>query len=345
MTDLTEQRYNKQIAAWLFVCAAVIFAMVILGGVTRLTHSGLSMVDWKPLMGVIPPLSETDWQETFSRYKQFPEYQKINQGMSLDGFKSIFLFEYAHRILGRLIGLMFLLPFLYFFFRGYIKRQLAPRLIIMFIMGGLQGLLGWYMVKSGLVDNPHVSQYRLAAHLGAAVIIYAYMLWVAFGLLLPSTRINFRKEQTGNKRFAYIITVLLFLMILSGALVAGTRAGLTYNTFPLMGDSFFPAGLYSTGWLAIFEDVTTIQFNHRLFAYLLFFMIVSFVVMSLRHEVTRKRRIAVYSLLVFLIIQLTLGITTLLFYVPVPLAAAHQGGAILLFTSSLYVSHVLHYQS
>ncbi len=344
MTDLIEQRCNRQIAIWLIICAAVIFAMVILGGVTRLTHSGLSMVDWKPLMGVIPPLSDTDWQDTFSRYQQFPEYQKINKGMTLNEFKSIFLFEYAHRILGRLISLMFLFPFLYFLFRGYIKRQLVPKLAIMFIMGGLQGLLGWYMVMSGLVDNPHVSQYRLAAHLGAAVIIYAYMLWVAFGLLLPNVNINFREKQAGQKAFAFTITGLLFFMILSGALVAGTHAGLAYNTFPLMGDSFIPASLYATGWMAMFEDITTIQFNHRMFAYLLFILIVSFSVISLRHGVTVKRRVAIYSLLALLIIQLSLGITTLLYHVPVALAAAHQGGAILLFTSSLYVSHNLQSQ-
>ncbi len=339
MSDLYEQRCNRKIAMWLFACTAVIFAMVILGGVTRLTSSGLSMVDWKPIMGVIPPLNDADWQNTFSRYQQFPEYQKINKGMSLDEFKSIFVFEYAHRILGRLIGLIFLFPFLYFLFRGYIKRPLVPKLIIMFFMGGLQGLLGWYMVKSGLVNNPHVSQYRLMAHLGAAVIIYAYMLWIAFELLLPIRNKGCSEKQTGQKTFAFTITGLLFFMILSGALVAGTRAGLAYNTFPLMGDSFFPSGLYKTGWIAIFEDITTIQFNHRMFAYILFVLILSFSFITLKHGVEGKNQIGIYCLLTMLLTQLTLGITTLLYHVPVALAAAHQGGAVLLFTSSLYVSY------
>ncbi len=342
MSDLYEQRCNRKIAMWLFICAAVIFSMVVLGGVTRLTHSGLSMVDWKPIMGVIPPLSETEWQDTFSQYQQFPEYQKINKGMSLDEFKSIFVFEYAHRVLGRLIGLLFLFPFLYFLFRGYIKRQLVPKLIIMFVMGGFQGLLGWYMVKSGLVDNPHVSQYRLMAHLGAAVIIYAYMLWIAFGLFFTRVKTTYIEKQAGLKIFAYTITGLLFFMILSGALVAGTRAGLAYNTFPLMGDLFFPSGLYKTGWIAMFEDITTIQFNHRMFAYLLFVLILTFSFLSIKRSDGSKNNIGIYCLLAMLLIQLTLGITTLLYHVPVALAAAHQGGAILLFTSSIYVSYDLY---
>ena len=340
----TQDRYDRQISLWLLFCAGVIFAMIILGGVTRLTNSGLSMVEWKPLVGVIPPLNDLEWQETFEKYKQFPEYQKVNKGMSVDEFKSIFMYEYLHRVLGRLIGVIFLIPFLFFYFTGRIKTGLTPKLIVMFILGGCQGLLGWYMVKSGLVDNPRVSQYRLTAHLGAAVIIYAYILWVAFGLLSRQTSPNNLDEFSGLKTFAYVLTGLLFLMILSGGLVAGTRAGFAYPTFPMMGDSFIPPGLFSTtpAWLAIFEDITTIQFNHRIFAYLLFILILSFSYKTLSKTNSSTLRIGIYSLVILLLIQVTLGISTLLLHVPVPLAAAHQGGAIALFTASLFVSRYMY---
>lgn len=336
----TQDHYNRQISLWLLFCAGVIFAMIILGGVTRLTHSGLSMVEWKPLIGIIPPLNDTEWQETFAKYKQFPEYQKVNKGMSVGEFKSIFMYEYLHRVLGRLIGVIFLLPFLFFYFTGRIKTGLTPKLVVMFILGGCQGLLGWYMVKSGLVDNPRVSQYRLTAHLGAAVVIYGYILWVAFGLLSRHTIDSSPKESGGQKNFAYVLTGLLFLMILSGGLVAGTRAGFAYPTFPLMGDSFIPPGLFNTtpAWLAMFEDITTIQFNHRIFAYLLFVLILSFSYKTLQKTNSAALRIGIYSLISLLFIQVTLGISTLLLHVPVPLAAAHQGGAIALFTASLFVS-------
>jgi cytochrome c oxidase assembly protein subunit 15 len=340
MLELQQRRYNRQIAAWLIFCAAVVLAMILLGGVTRLTHSGLSMVEWKPLMGVIPPLSQDSWQQSFEKYQQFPEYQKINSGMTLDEFKSIFLFEYAHRVLGRMIGILFLVPFLFFTFTRRLPPKLMPKLALMFVMGGFQGLLGWYMVKSGLVDNPHVSQYRLTAHLGAAVIVYGYMLWVAFGLLVPEPDTTVRLSP-GLRRLSYSITGLLLLMILSGGLVAGTRAGLAYSTWPLMGDSFIPAGLYGTSpaWLAAFEDITTIQFNHRIFAYILFVLIMAFGLRAFRAGVSGRMRHAVHALLMFLLIQLTLGITTLLYLVPVTLASAHQGGAICLFTCALFVSY------
>ena len=341
-----EHPYNRQIALWLILCAGVIFAMILLGGVTRLTHSGLSMVEWKPLIGIIPPLTDMEWQATFEKYQQFPEYQKVNDGMSVEEFKSIFIFEYLHRVLGRLIGLIFLIPFLFFYFTKRIHTGLTPKLIVMFILGGFQGLLGWYMVKSGLIDNPRVSQYRLTAHLGAAVIIYAYILWVAFGLLSVK-RYAVKTDRTvikyGIKRFACLLSSLLFLMILSGGLVAGTRAGFAYPTFPLMGDSFIPPGLFNTNptWLAIFEDITTIQFNHRIFAYILFVLILVFSFTVIRKTDSKILRNGIYCLVALLLTQVTLGISTLLLHIPVPLAAAHQGGAIALFTASLFISRYL----
>jgi len=335
-----QDRYNRQISYWLFICAAIVLAMILLGGVTRLTHSGLSMVEWKPLMGTVPPLSEQDWQQTFNKYKQFPEYQKVNKGMSIEAFKSIFMYEYLHRLLGRLIGVLFLLPFLFFYFSKRVPQGLSPKLAVMFVLGGLQGLLGWYMVKSGLVDNPRVSQYRLTAHLGAAVVIYGYILWVAFDL------VNKKGGQLKHrvlKPFSYSISALIFFMILSGGLVAGTRAGLIYPTFPLMGDSFIPPGLYTMNpaWLSMFEDITTIQFNHRMFAYFLVVVIFGFMFKAFALGITNRLRVGIILLGTFLVLQVTLGISTLLLQVPVALAASHQGVAICLLTAALYVSHCL----
>tara|TARA_B110000503_G_scaffold135394_1_gene215929 strand:- start:318 stop:1391 length:1074 start_codon:yes stop_codon:yes gene_type:complete len=334
--------YNRQISLWLLFCAGVIFSMIILGGVTRLTNSGLSMVEWKPLIGIIPPITDMEWQETFAKYQQFPEYQKVNHGMTVGEFKSIFMFEYLHRVLGRVIGVIFLLPFLFFYFTKRIPAGLTPKLMVMFTLGGLQGLLGWYMVKSGLVDNPRVSQYRLTAHLGTAVIIYAYILWVAFGLLSVSASLNssLNSVAQGLKRFSFMLSGLIFLMILSGGLVAGSRAGFAYPTFPLMGDSFIPPGLFNTDpvWLAIFEDITTIQFNHRILAYVLFTLILGFAFKVLRNGIQGKLRTGIHCLIALLLVQVTLGISTLLLHVPVALAAAHQGGAIALFTVSLFIS-------
>ena len=331
-----EEQHSRQIAYWLFFCAAVIFGMILLGGVTRLTNSGLSMVDWKPLIGIVPPLSEADWQHMFFKYQQFPEYQKINMGMSLEAFKSIFMYEYLHRVLGRLIGVIFILPFLFFYFTKRIKAGLTPKLLIMLLGGGFQGLLGWYMVKSGLVDKPDVSQYRLTAHLGAAVLIYSFILWTAFGLVSPKS-----SQPSQLKTFAYSLSGLIFLMILSGGLVAGTKAGYAYPTWPLMGDSFIPAGLYSMspGWLAAFEDITTIQFNHRIFAYVIVALVLTFATKALKSDIQGPAKIGLFLMLGFLVLQVTLGISTLIFYVPVPVAAAHQVGAVALLSASLFVSH------
>jgi len=331
-----EIQYDRQIAYWLFFCAAVIFGMILLGGVTRLTNSGLSMVDWKPLMGVVPPMSEADWQHMFYKYQQFPEYQKINMGMSLEEFKSIFMYEYLHRVLGRLIGVIFTVPFLFFLFTKRIKAGLTPKLVLMLLGGGFQGLLGWYMVKSGLVDKPDVSQYRLTAHLGAAVLIYSFILWTAFGLVSTKT-----KQPIALGRFAYTLSGLIFLMILSGGLVAGTKAGFAYPTWPLMGDSFIPAGLYSLApaWLSAFEDITTIQFNHRIFAYVIVALVLTFAAKTLKADIQGPARTGVFLLIGLLLLQVILGISTLIFYVPVPVAAAHQVGAVALLSASLFVSH------
>jgi cytochrome c oxidase assembly protein subunit 15 len=344
MNDIRQTHYDRQVALWLVFCASVIFGMIMLGAVTRLTGSGLSMVDWRPLMGVIPPLSEQAWLQVFEDYKQYPEYQKVNAGMSLEAFKRIFMYEYLHRVLGRLIGVIFFIPLVYFALRRRIRPGLMPHLWTLFLLGGLQGLLGWYMVQSGLVNMPRVSQYRLTAHLGLAVAIYAYMVWLIFDLLFPRARSALARPYAARPYAAWslVLVGLVYLMILTGGLVAGTRAGYAYATWPLMGDSFIPQGLYATApvWRAAFEDITTVQFNHRMFAYLLFVLINVFAWRVFRRGAGRHAKLAASLAVAALWVQVTLGISTLVLHMPVPVAAAHQGGAVLLLSAMLFLAHV-----
>ena len=228
---------RRGIAAWLFVCAALVFAMVVVGGVTRLTHSGLSIVEWQPLVGTVPPLSDTDWHELFDKYKQTPEFKQVNHAMDLAGFKRIFWWEYVHRLLGRAIGAVFLVPFLWFVVRRRIDRPLAWQLAGIFALGALQGALGWYMVESGLLDDPRVSHFRLTAHLGVALAILSAELWVALGLLAPRAA---RPARARLACFALAIAATVFVMALTGGFVAGLHAGKAYNTFPLMNGHWVP---------------------------------------------------------------------------------------------------------
>jgi len=332
-------RNERAIGWWLLACCALVFAMVVLGGVTRLTHSGLSIVEWDPIVGAIPPLTDDQWQQTFEQYKQFPEYREVNVGMSLSEFKGIFWFEYAHRLLGRSIGVVFLLPFLWFLVRGRIRGPLVPKLLGIFVLGGLQGLMGWYMVKSGLVDMPRVSAYRLTAHLLLAFLIYGYMFWTALGLLLPRLHAT---PDPGVRRGARIVTALVVLAIALGGFVAGTRAGFVFNTFPLMNGAFVPDGyLAMKPWFVnLFENVATVQFNHRWVAILTAVSILWLWWRGRRVAVPRVRG-ALNFLLVVAIAQVALGISTLLYVVPLPLAASHQGGALMLFTAALLLNHSL----
>ncbi len=336
---------DRHVANWLIICALVIFGMIMLGGATRLTNSGLSMVEWRPLLGIIPPFSESSWLIVFEKYKQFPEYQKLNLGMTLSEFKVIFMYEYLHRVLGRLIGILFFFPMIYFTVQKKIKSGLAPKLWFLFFLGGCQGLLGWYMVKSGLVDKPHVSQYRLMAHLGLATAIYGYMLWVICDLLRPVKVVI--KENLGIAYLSGILVLLIFAMILSGGLVAGTNAGFAFNTWPMMGSDFIPAGLYSTDpfWLAIFEDILTIQFNHRMFAYFILFFSGFVAWRVLRNPDRGEMRFRAVLLLGVLFLQASLGVSALLLHVPVVLGIAHQAGAILLLSTSILLAHAFREES
>ena len=336
---------EKVIATWLFVLCGMVFFMVILGGLTRLTHSGLSMVSWRPMTGWLPPIGVQEWQSVFDLYKETPEFKIINDGMTVDGFKSIFWLEYGHRLWGRIIGIVFVLPFLFFLFKGWISRGLAPRLILILFMGGFQGVLGWYMVKSGLIDNPDVSQYRLVAHLSAAIIIYGYMFWVAMSLI----SVGHEVLTNSSVKFLFagiFVSCWIFATIITGGFVAGLDAGLVYNTFPLMDGQFVPDGLWiMQPWHKnLFENVTTVQFDHRIFAEVSLLLIVGLWWSVRRSNVSRLVLRPFQAMLIMVFIQVTLGIITLMTVVPISVASLHQVGALILFTFSLWGIHALRYR-
>jgi len=333
---------RKQVAAWLFACCGLVFAMVVLGGVTRLTHSGLSITEWQPIVGTLPPLAEAAWQEAFAKYQQTPEFQQVNRHMTLAEFKPIFWMEWAHRLLGRLIGLVFLFPFLYFLLRRKLDWSLGWKLAGIFVLGGLQGAMGWYMVKSGLVDDPRVSQFRLTAHLGLAFLIYGLMFWVALVLVRPRDAPRDARLD-GLRRYSGWIIGLVFVMVLTGGFVAGIRAGFAYNTFPLMNGHVVPPEvlMLEPWWLNFFSNMATVQFDHRLLAWVLAFLVPWFWLKSRGAPISSGARLACHALLAALVLQVALGITTLVLVVPIGLAAAHQAGAVVLFSAALWAAHEL----
>ena len=331
--------HRKQVVGWLVVCGILVFCMIIVGGATRLTHSGLSIVEWEPIVGTIPPLNDTDWNQVFDEYKGSPEYQLINFGMSLDEFKVIFWWEYFHRLLGRLIGFVFFVPFLFFLLTRRLNAELTGRLLGIFALGGLQGGMGWYMVASGLVDEPNVSQYRLTAHLGIAFLIFGAITWTAMSVLYPS-RTNLSVPVRSMYKTSVAVSATLFLMVLSGGFVAGLQAGLIYNTFPLMGNSFIPPNLFALTpfWTNFFDNMTTVQFDHRIIAYILAIMIPIFWFKLRRRDVSNRTKTLSNLLLGLLALQIVLGVTTLIYHVPTVLGVAHQAIGSLLFITSLAVT-------
>jgi heme a synthase len=334
---------NRMVVAWLYGCCVLILVMISVGGITRLTHSGLSIVEWQPIVGALPPLSDLQWQETFGKYQLTPEYVKVNRGMSLEAFKEIFWWEYFHRLLGRIIGVVFAIPMLWFAWKGLIERRLLPRFLGVFLLGGLQGAMGWYMVASGLVDDPRVSQYRLTAHLGLAFLIYAAILWLALEMRLRYVprEVGVRASNS-MRRHAHVILALIFLMVITGGFVAGIRAGLAYNTFPLMNGHIFPPELFliEPWYLNFFNNMATAQFDHRLVAWMLAVAVPWFWVRARRVGTSLSVKRASNWLLGLFIVQVSLGIATLLMVVPVPLAAAHQACAVAVFTAAICASHV-----
>ncbi len=340
---MTPAAARRQIAVWLFACAAMVFAILVVGGVTRLTHSGLSIVEWQPIVGTLPPLDAAAWQATFEKYQQTPEFKQVNHAMTLDEFKGIFWWEYWHRVIGRLIGVVFLLPFLYFLARRMIDRPLGIKLAGIFVLGGLQGAMGWYMVKSGLVDDPRVSQYRLTAHLSLAFVIFTALMWVALGLVAPRARAAAGTVLANLQRAGFWLAILVFYMVVSGGFVAGIRAGKAYNTFPLMNGHVVPPEMFmlEPWYLNFFNNMATVQFDHRLGAWLLAFLVPAFWYL-LRVRVAPPRAQAVsHLLLLALAAQIALGIATLLLAVPVALGAAHQGGAMVVYGLVLWLNHEL----
>jgi cytochrome c oxidase assembly protein subunit 15 len=329
---------GRPVAAWLLVCAALVAAMVVVGGITRLTHSGLSIAEWQPLVGTIPPLAEADWQAVFERYQQTPEYRLVNEGMSLPEFKGIFWWEYFHRLLGRTIGFVFLAPLLWFWWRRRIDGRLGGKLASVFVLGGLQGAMGWYMVASGLVDEPRVSHLRLTAHLGIAFLILGAMLWIAYDLLFPR-----RIAAAGPARLATAVAGLVFLQVLAGGLVAGIRAGKAYNTFPLMNGHLVPPETFMLDpwWLNFFNNMATVQLDHRLVAWALLALVPWLWLRVRRAGAPYRARRGADLLLGLVALQFGLGVATLLAVVPVGLAAAHQAVATLVFAAALFTAHGL----
>ncbi|MEE2999477.1 MAG: COX15/CtaA family protein [Pseudomonadota bacterium] len=333
---------NQIIAKWLFGLCGMVFFMVILGGLTRLTHSGLSMVDWRPITGWLPPIGSEEWESVFDQYKESPEFKKINDGITIEGFKSIFWLEYFHRLWGRIMGVSLILPFIFFLAKGWINRKLIFRIIIIFLMGAFQGVLGWYMVKSGLMDNPDVSQYRLTAHLSAAIIIYGYMFWVAMSLIKSENDVLiFASPRLLS--FSVFTAFWIFLTIISGGFVAGLDAGLTYNTFPLMDGQVVPGGMWDLDpWHRnFFENITTVQFDHRILAESSLVLVVGVWLMSRKANIPNFARVPFTAMLIMVLIQVALGIITLISVVPIFIALLHQIGALILFTISLWAIHTL----
>lgn len=335
---------RKAVAVWLLACCTLLFIMIVVGGITRLTRSGLSIVEWQPIVGTLPPLNEAQWLESFAKYQQTPEYKQVNFGMTLDAYKSIFWWEYIHRLLGRLIGIAFLIPMLWFLLRGYVARTYGWKFAGIFLLGGLQGVMGWYMVASGLVDNPRVSHFRLTAHLGLAFLIFAAMLWLALDLLRDRAPVALGVSRHNTlARSAIALVWLVFLMVLSGGLVAGIRAGLAYNTFPLMNGHFVPPEIFliEPWYLNFFNNMATVQFDHRLIAWVLAICVPALWLLCRIASVRGNARVAANFLLLAVALQIGLGIATLLLHVPVALGAAHQGGAVLVFAAALWLAHEL----
>ncbi|RMD61601.1 MAG: heme A synthase [Alphaproteobacteria bacterium] len=342
-SDAQSPSADRAIGLWLLACCAMIFAMAVIGAITRLTDSGLSIMEWAPLRGALPPLSEAEWQRVFALYQQIPEYRDVNAGMTLAEFKAIFWWEYFHRLWGRLIGVVFLVPFLWFLIRGRIRRTLAPRLALIFVLGAGQGALGWYMVASGFADRTDVSQYRLVAHLLAAVAIYGVILWIALGLLEPAP-VPSTDARTGRLRTALAgLSALVLVTVASGGFVAGLDAGFIYNTFPLMDGRLVPADYaalqpFVANW---FENVAAVQFNHRLLAVTTVTTALALWLWARRLELPPRARSALHHVAAMALIQFALGIATLLWVVPVWLGALHQAGALILFSFTLWTLHRL----
>lgn len=334
----------RPVIYWLLTGCFLIFIMVLVGGITRLTNSGLSMVEWNLLMGTIPPLNEAEWQIAFEKYKQFPEYQMVNYHFTLEEFKPIFFWEYLHRVLGRLVGLVFIIPFIYFLIRKMISKELLPKLLLLLLMGGFQGFLGWYMVKSGLNKDPDVSHFRLAMHLTTAFLTFSYTLWVALDLMYPNkVKGAFKAIKSG----ALVLLFVTIVQIVWGAFVAGLNAGKVYNTWPLMGDQIVADAVTAMTplWMNFVEGLAGVQFIHRYMAYVVVGLVIFLALKAKNNAISTSQRGGIRFLVGMVSIQFVLGIITLLLGVPVWLGVLHQVCALLLLGSIIFVLHRFTYSS
>ena len=338
----------KYIHCWLITCCVFVFTMIFIGGLTRLTDSGLSIVEWNIFSGIFPPLINNDWIELFEKYKQFPEYKLINKNISLDDFKFIFWIEYIHRMWGRLIFLIFLIPLIIFLRKKYIPERFKKHFFTILFLILLQGLFGWYMVKSGLVDKPDVSHYRLSIHLIMAFIIYGYLLFLTFSIY--DLKNNKKKIIIKNKNF-FITNVILICLILvtvfSGGMVAGLNAGLVYNTFPLMGDTFIPFDVWNLNprFINFLENPVTVQFEHRVLGITTFILTLILWFYTKTHNLPLSIKKKVNILLLIVIIQVSFGVATLVSYVATPIAIIHQLGALVFYTISIWTLKSLPFMS
>jgi len=329
---------NKKVIYWLFTGCILIFIMVIVGGITRLTDSGLSISNYKLITGTIPPIGEAEWQEAFELYQQYPEFQKLHSHFTIDDFKSIYFWEWLHRVIGRLIGLVFIIPFLYFLATKQLTKKTIKKCIVLLMLGGFQGFLGWYMVKSGLVDMPDVSHFRLAAHLTTAFLTFAATLWVALDLIFP-------EKKTINKKFRNLIIVgylVLIFQIIYGAFVAGLKAGLLHNHWPFMNEGKFmheTVYIFEPFYKNLIENPSGIQFIHRTVAYIVVIFILIIWYQAKRMTLTKFQNKAVDSLFVLVFFQFLLGVLTIIYAVPLWLGVAHQVGAFLLLTAMTFTLH------
>ncbi|QKV20575.1 COX15/CtaA family protein [Oricola thermophila] len=323
----TELRHRAQVRGWLYVMLAVLIALVIVGGATRLTDSGLSITEWKPIHGVIPPIGEEQWQEEFAKYRQIPEYELVNKGMSLAEFKAIFWWEWAHRLLARGVGLVFALPLAFFWATGRLDPRLKLPLTGILALGGLQGFIGWWMVSSGLTERVDVSHYRLAVHLMMASFIFAACMWVARGIAPHGADL---KPTARSDRVAGLLVLLVFVQIYLGALVAGLDAGLVFNEWPTMDNGFFPASQWDAalGWRNVLDTPAVVQFVHRTFAYVVWLAALAHAVAAWRWAPGSTHARRAVLLLVLVTMQAVLGIVTLLTYVPMGWALLHQAMAL-----------------
>lgn len=327
------------VTRWLWLCVAIIVAMMLIGATTRLTESGLSMVEWRPLIGALPPLGEAEWRRIFDLYRQTSEFRLENAGMTLAEFKNIFWWEYVHRLWGRMIGLVYGLPLLWFLWRRRIDRRAKPHMIAVFALGGLQGVIGWWMVKSGFVERTDVSQYRLTIHLGLAFVILGYLLWILRGRI--AGRRGEAAAPAALRRGSVALLILGFATVLSGALVAGLNAGLAYNDWPMMQGRFVPAdyGALDPAWRNPLENMAAVQFDHRIMAYLTLAGIAAFWFAGRRLAPAAGARRTARLLLAAGLLQLFLGIATVMLVVPLALAVLHQAGAIAVFSLAVWNAH------